>query len=164
MIPFLVADLDGCNDISNCVGSTATGVIDPARNAWYVTTKTYADQTKSNAQGLLAGRYWIHALDVITLDEKPGFPVPLEGIAADNAPWRVFEGGKHHQRPAMIQINDWIYAGFASHCVQYNFTGKFTDKKHLVIRDRFLTGLRLDHRLACRIRRAGHQVCHGRWN
>ncbi|KAF8249168.1 WSC-domain-containing protein [Wilcoxina mikolae CBS 423.85] len=123
MIPFLVADLNGCNDISDCIGSTATGVIDPGRNAWYLTTKTYANQNNQNAQGLLAGRYWIHALDVITLEEKPGFPVLLDGIVADNAPWRMFEGGKHHQRPALMQTGDYVYAGFASHCVQYNFTG-----------------------------------------
>jgi hypothetical protein len=123
MIPFLVADLSGCNDISDCIGSTATGVIDPSRNTWYVTTKSYADQNNQNPQGLLAGRYWIHSLDVMTLEEKPGFPIPLEGIVADNAPWRMFEGGKHHQRPAMLQTGDYVYAGFASHCVQYNFTG-----------------------------------------
>jgi hypothetical protein len=122
-IPFLVADLDGCNDISDCIGSTATGVIDPGRNAWFVTTKTYVDQTKNTAQGKPAGRYWIHALDVMTLENKPGFPVDLEGVLADNAPWRMFEGGKHHQRPAMMQVGDFVYAGFASHCVQYNFTG-----------------------------------------
>ncbi|KAI5778011.1 hypothetical protein EDC01DRAFT_623331 [Geopyxis carbonaria] len=123
-IPFLtIPDLDGCNDIADCVGSTATGVIDPARNAWYLTTKTYIDQSKTTAQGLAAGRYLIHALDVLTLEEKTNYPVGLEGMAADNAPWRIFEGGKHHQRPALMQIGEWIYAGFASHCVQWNFTG-----------------------------------------
>jgi hypothetical protein len=59
----------------------------------------------------------------VTLKERPGFPVGLEGIAADNASWRVFEGGKHHQRPALLQTGDFVYAGFASHCVQWNFTG-----------------------------------------
>ena len=124
MIPFLVADLDGCNDISDCIGSTSTGVIDPVRETWFVTTKTYADQTSRTAQGLGKGRYWVHALDTRTLAAKEGFPpVPLEGLKADNAPWRVFEGGKHHQRPALLQVGDHVYAGFASHCVQYNFSG-----------------------------------------
>ncbi|KAH0611674.1 uncharacterized protein H6S33_010939 [Morchella sextelata] len=123
-IPFLVSpDLEGCNDIADCVGSTATGVIDPDLGVWYVTTKTYVDQTINTPQGLAAGRYYIHALDVMTLESKPNFPIPLEGIVADNAPWRVFEGGKHHQRPALLQVGDYIYAGFASHCVQWNFTG-----------------------------------------
>jgi hypothetical protein len=123
MKPFLVSDLTGCNDISDTIGSTATGVIDPQRGAWYFTTKTYADQSRTDAQGRPAGRYYVHALDVNTLEEKPGFPVNLEGALADNAPWRMFQGGIHHQRPALMQMGDWVYAGFASHCVQYNFTG-----------------------------------------
>ena len=115
-IPFLtVPDLDGCNDISDCVGSTATGVIDPETGTWYLTTKTYVDQTKFTPQGLLAGRYYVQALDTTTLEDKPGFPVNLEGLTADNAPWRMFQGGKHHQRPALMQVNNFIYAGFASH-------------------------------------------------
>lgn len=123
-IPFLVVpDLAGCNDVADCVGSTATGVIDPDTGTWFFTTKTYSDQTKTTPQGLAAGRYYIHAVDVLTLEEKPNFPIPLEGIKADNAQWRVFEGGKHHQRPALLQVNNYIYAGFASHCVQWNFTG-----------------------------------------
>ena len=123
-IPFLVTpDLAGCNDVADCVGSTATGVIDPDTGTWFFTTKTYVDQTKTTPQGLAAGRYYIHAVDVLTLEEKPNFPISLEGMKADNAPWRVFEGGKHHQRPALLQVNNYVYAGFASHCVQWNFTG-----------------------------------------
>lgn len=123
-IPFLVTpDLAGCNDIADCVGSTATGVIDPDTGTWYLTTKTYADQTKTTPQGLKAGRYFIQALDTLTLASRPNFPIPLEGMLADNAPWRMFEGGKHHQRPALMQVGDFVYAGFASHCVQWNFTG-----------------------------------------
>lgn len=123
-IPFLVTpDLEGCNDIADCVGSTATGVIDPDTGTWYVTTKTYEDQTKTTAQGLKAGRYYIFALDTVTLESRPNFPIPLEGVVGDNAPWRMFEGGKHHQRPALLQVGNYVYAGFASHCVQWNFTG-----------------------------------------
>ncbi|RPB18619.1 WSC-domain-containing protein [Terfezia boudieri ATCC MYA-4762] len=123
-IPFLVSpDLEGCNDISDCIGSTATGVIDPETGTWYLTTKTYEDQTKSTPQGLAKGRYWFHALDVATLVDRKGFPVLIDGTVGDNAPWRMFEGGKHHQRPALMLVRDFVYAGFASHCVQWNFTG-----------------------------------------
>lgn len=121
-IPFLVADLDGCNDISNCIGSTATGVIDPETHTWYLTTKTYVDQTGVE-KGKINGRYYVHAIDTRTLEEKPNFPVNLEGLIATNNPIRMFQGGIHHQRPALMQYGEWVYAGFASHCVQYNFTG-----------------------------------------
>lgn len=90
-------------------------MIDPETGTWHLTTKTYKDQTINTPQGLLNGRYFVFAVDTLTLEDRPGFPVPLDGMQADNAPWRMFEGGKHHQRPALIQVNDYIYAGFASH-------------------------------------------------
>jgi len=121
-IPFLVSELDGCNDISYCIGSTATGVIDPQTGTWYLTTKTYRDQTGVE-KGRMNGRYYVHAINTMTLEEQPNFPVNLEGLIATNNPIRMFQGGIHHQRPALMQYREWIYAGFASHCVQYNFTG-----------------------------------------
>jgi hypothetical protein len=58
---------------------------------------------------------YVHALDVNTLSERPNFPINLEGLIAKNNPIRMFQGGIHHQRPALIQIGPYIYAGFASH-------------------------------------------------
>ncbi|KAH6603806.1 wsc domain-containing [Trichoderma cornu-damae] len=123
-IPFLAADLDGCVDINPNIGVTATGVIDPDTDTLYLTSKTYADQAALNKpQGRDAGRYFIHALDANDLGERPNFPVPLEGVVARNSNVRTFGGGIHHQRTALLQVGQFIYAGFASHCVQYNFTG-----------------------------------------
>jgi hypothetical protein len=123
-IPFLTADLDGCVDINPCIGVTATGVIDPDTDTLYLTAKTYLDQTAGTApQGRPAGRYYIHAISTIDLTERPNFPVNLEGTVAKNNPLRVFGGGIHHQRPGLLQSGQYVYAGFASHCVQYNFTG-----------------------------------------
>ncbi|TID00360.1 putative fungistatic metabolite [Colletotrichum higginsianum] len=123
-LPFLTADLDGCYDIQPHVGITATGVIDPSTNTVYYTAKTYADQTQPNvAQGRPAGRYYLHALDVNDLSDRPNFPVDLEGTVARNNPIRSFNGGIHHQRPGLLHVGNYVYAGFASHCVQYNFTG-----------------------------------------
>jgi hypothetical protein len=123
-IPFLTADLDGCTDINPLVGVTATGVIDPATDTLYLTAKTYVDQTAVNvAQGRPAGRYYLHAINVNDLTERPNFPVDLEGTVAKNNPSRIFNGGIHHQRPALLHTGQYIYAGFASHCVQWNFTG-----------------------------------------
>jgi len=123
-IPFLVADLNGCVDINPLVGVTATGVIDPDTDTLYLTSKTYANQTGGNgAQGKPNGRYFVHAINVNDLTEQPNFPVDLEGTVASNNPIRRFNGGIHHQRPALLHTGQYIYAGFASHCVQYNFTG-----------------------------------------
>ncbi|WRT68154.1 uncharacterized protein IL334_005129 [Kwoniella shivajii] len=122
-IPFLTADLDGCVDINPHIGSTATGVIDPSTNTWYLTTKTYVNQNVAGAQGRPNGRYYFHAISVDDLSERSNFPVDLEGTVARNNPARSFNGGIHHQRPALLQQGQYVYAGFASHCVQYNFTG-----------------------------------------
>ncbi|TVY80927.1 WSC domain-containing protein [Lachnellula suecica] len=123
-IPFLAADLNGCVDISPYVGVTATGVIDPDTDTWYLTSKTYLDQTGgTGAQGKPNGRYYVHAINVDDLSERANFPVDIEGTVARNNPIRSFNGGIHHQRPALLHTGQFIYAGFASHCVQYNFTG-----------------------------------------
>ena len=141
-IPFLVADLDGCVDINPLVGVTATGVIDPSTDTLYLTAKTYADQNAGPiAQGRPAGRYYFHAIDVNDLSERPNFPVDLEGTVARNNPVRSFNGGIHHQRPALLHTGQFIYAGFASHCVQYNFTGWIMgwDKDTGAVVERFAT-------------------------
>lgn len=123
-IPFLTADLDGCVDINPLVGVTSTGVIDPDTDTLYLTSKTYENQEGGTAaQGRPAGRYYFHAIDVNDLTERENFPVDLEGTVARNNPIRSFNGGIHHQRPALLHSGQYIYAGFASHCVQYNFTG-----------------------------------------
>ncbi|EEY16875.1 conserved hypothetical protein [Verticillium alfalfae VaMs.102] len=123
-LPFLTADLNNCLDINPHVGIISTGVIDPATDTLYLTSKTYADQSQPNvAQGKPAGRYFIHALDANDLTERPNFPVGLEGIVARNSPQRIFNAGISNQRPALLHVGQYIYVGFGSHCVQYDFTG-----------------------------------------
>ncbi|PHH86517.1 hypothetical protein CDD83_10115 [Cordyceps sp. RAO-2017] len=123
-IPFQTADLDGCVDINPAVGVTSTGVIDPATDTLYLTAKTYADQSQTERpQGRPAGRYYLHALDAGDLTERANFPVDLEGTVARNNANRTFTAGIHLQRPALLLSGQYVYAGFASHCVQYNFTG-----------------------------------------
>ena len=141
-IPFLTADLDGCVDINPLIGVTSTGVIDPDTDTLYLMSKTYADQAGGNgAQGKPNGRYYLHALDANDLTERANFPVSLEGIVARNNEERSFNGGIHHQRPGLLHSGQYIYAGFASHCVQYNFTGWLMgfDKTTGEIVERFAT-------------------------
>lgn len=123
-IPFQSADLDGCVDIQPHVGVTATGVIDADTSTYYVLAKTYLNQTNGTApQGRFNGRYYIHAINCTDLSEQQNFPIPLEGTIASNNPVRVFGGGIHHARPGLLHSGQFIYGGFASHCVHDNFTG-----------------------------------------
>ncbi|KAK8010828.1 wsc domain-containing protein [Apiospora arundinis] len=119
-LPFLTSDLDGCVDINPTVGVTGTGVIDPATETMYFTSKTYK---AGYSQGRLNGEYWFHAVDLNTLQDRPGYPVSMEGVIFRNNPNRMFLSGNQHQRPGLLDTGKYVYAGFASHCVQYNFTG-----------------------------------------
>ncbi|TLD24115.1 hypothetical protein PspLS_06385 [Pyricularia sp. CBS 133598] len=129
-IPFLALDLQDdqgvCADLSPHVGIIGTGVIDPVTETLYVVVKTYADQSRTNVpQGRPAGRHNIHALSLEDLSERPSFPINFENLPARNNPTRLFQGGTHNQRPGLLQQGQNIYAGFGSHCVLYNITGKF---------------------------------------
>ena len=109
-------------DINPHIGITATGVIDPSTNTWYLTSKTYLSQTPG-AQGKPNARYYFHAINTEDLTERTGFPTSHEGQLARNNPNKPFQAGIHHARPGLLQTGQYVYAGFASHCAQYNFTG-----------------------------------------
>jgi hypothetical protein len=74
-IPFLVSDLGGCNDISGTIGITGTPVIDPATDTAYFWAKSYIGA----GRGWQNGAYRFHAVDTVTLKERPGFPVNIQG-------------------------------------------------------------------------------------
>ena len=67
--------------------------------------------------------YYFHAIHAEDLSEAANFPVMIDGTIFRNNPNRMFIGGNQHQRPALLQVDDFIYTSYASHCVQYNFTG-----------------------------------------
>ncbi|KAG8628847.1 hypothetical protein KVT40_002712 [Elsinoe batatas] len=128
-VPFLTADLDACVDINPTIGVTGTGVIDPATGLWYFTAKTYAPQFQDGkfsptaTPGRRNGRYYFHAINTNDLTEAANFPTLIDGTIFRNNQRRMFIGGDTHQRPGLLQVGDYIYTGWASHCVKYNFTG-----------------------------------------
>jgi hypothetical protein len=133
-------------DINPTVGVTATGTIDPATGTsfdtfsfsilmisigiWYLNSKTYSSQFQntlfgpSTSPGRLNGRYYFHGIDTQSGNLTDVFPpVQIDGRTFRNNPNRVFQGGNHHSRPGLVLAGNYIYTGYASHCVQYNFTG-----------------------------------------
>ncbi|KAF2402400.1 WSC-domain-containing protein [Trichodelitschia bisporula] len=129
-VPFLTADLDGCVDINPTVGVTATGAIDSDTGIWYLTAKTYSSQfqgggfSPTNPPGRLNGRYFFHGIDTQSPNLTDIFqPVPLDGVVFRNNPNRMMVGGNQHSRPGLVIVGNYVYTGYASHCVQYNFTG-----------------------------------------
>jgi hypothetical protein len=121
--PFPQFDFDKCNDINPYIGVTRAGVIDPDTDTWYLTSKPYSDQSLTGATGRPNGGYYIHAISCNDLSERPNILVNLEGIVAINNLVRVFNGSIHHQRPALLHYGQSVYAGFASHCIRYNYSG-----------------------------------------
>jgi iron transport multicopper oxidase len=108
--PWNPADLPGgCGDLAPKVGITGTPVIDPSTNTAYFTTKSYVSGTSGPAAS------YFQALDLSTLADRPGFPVPIQG-SADNNPGVTFNPTMQHQRPGLVMINGSVYAGFGSHC------------------------------------------------
>jgi hypothetical protein len=74
--PFKVSDLGGCNDISGTIGVTGTPVIDPITDTVYFWAKSYITPGQTGYQN---GAYRFHAVDAVTLKERPGFPVNMQG-------------------------------------------------------------------------------------
>jgi hypothetical protein len=119
--PFLVSDLGNCNDISGTIGITGTPVIDNTTDTIYFWAKSY--KTPTSPTGYQNGAYRFHAIDAVTLQERPGFPTSIEGQYADNDKTRYFTGGSVLQRASLNLIGGVVYAGFGGHCDMYNYTG-----------------------------------------
>ena len=102
----------GCADLAPKVGVTGTPVIDttnPNAVTAYFVSKGYLSGTSGPAGA------WMHAVDVPTLAERPGFPVQIQG-GADNQTGISFNGTYQIQRPGMLMLGDTVYATFAGHC------------------------------------------------
>ena len=88
---------------------------------------------------LWLGIYNFYAVDILTLQDKPGYPVPIDGNFADNDNsrqsllsftlffplnvFRYFIGGTVLQRPSLTMINGVVIGAFGGHCDLYNYTG-----------------------------------------
>lgn len=108
-----------CGDLVPHNGILGTPVIDKKTGTLYVFAKGYKDDV---SVGPFNSVFWAHALDVLTLEERKGFPTLIEG-SASNDPQRYFPGGLHLQRPSLNLLNGVVYAGFGGGCGTFNQTG-----------------------------------------
>jgi outer membrane protein assembly factor BamB len=98
-----------CNDLVPSIGVTGTPAIDTSTGTAYLLAKGYG-------AGVSGPAIWqAHALDVLTGDERAGFPVTIAGVA-DNDPSQPFDPTHHMQRPGLLLLGDTIYAAFGAHC------------------------------------------------
>jgi iron transport multicopper oxidase len=109
--PFPAASIGphGCADLQPDLGVTSTPVIDTATGTIYLTHKTYAPGSTTEAA------YYLDALDAATGAPRDHFPVAFGGNA-QNAPAVPFHPTTQMQRPGLLLMDGVVYAGFGAHC------------------------------------------------
>jgi hypothetical protein len=96
--PFLSSDI-GCTDSPDFIGITGTPVIDPNTETVYFFTKTYIPNFRvAGDTGLLNGVMYFYAINVVTLQDVPSFPILIDNTVMQNDPLRYFLGGIQNQR------------------------------------------------------------------
>jgi hypothetical protein len=110
------ATATACDDITPNYGVTATPVIDSASGTVYVVARSW------DGSNLTSASYSVHALDIHTGVERPGWPVPVAGNATNSAS-TVFDPIHINSRPGLLLLNGWVYFGFGSMCDQATYKG-----------------------------------------
>ncbi|HEY1865595.1 MAG TPA: hypothetical protein VGG55_00895, partial [Candidatus Acidoferrales bacterium] len=101
----------GTTDITPEIGITGTPVIDPSTGILYVSAET-------KESGVYV--HHLHALDILTGNEKPGSPVAIRASVAGtgdgaNGGMLAFDALTANQRPALLLTGGNIVVAFASH-------------------------------------------------
>lgn len=115
--PWRSADIN-CENPGPYVGITSTPVIDPETDTAYFTTKTYEDEATNEGPAV----WKMHAVDVATGQERPGFPVEIAG-RAENISNTEFDPTQELQRPALLLMEGVVYAAFSGLCDKEPFQG-----------------------------------------
>ncbi|MHB1250800.1 MAG: Ig-like domain-containing protein [Acidimicrobiales bacterium] len=105
---------ESCGDVGPYVGVLSTPTVDPVSGIVYMLDMQ---------QGVTGTpSYWMQALNPLTGEEEPNFPVRISG-SAQNDPGLSFNANLELQRPGLLLLNGRVYAAFSSHCDQSPFYG-----------------------------------------
>jgi outer membrane protein assembly factor BamB len=96
-----------CGSRLNGIGIASTPVIDRARHAMYLIAYT---------QDAAGPTYHLHALDLSTLADLLPPVIVAATQTLSNGATTSFSGKWQRQRPALLETNGTIYAGFGSFC------------------------------------------------
>ncbi len=100
-----------CSDLSPDVGVTSTPVYDPATGTVYLVAATIVNS---------APQYKLYGI-------SPQTGTLTEQVAIGGSPSNdssiTFNPAQQWQRPGLLLMNGWIYAGFASHCDNSPYDG-----------------------------------------
>ncbi|MFD8390895.1 PQQ-binding-like beta-propeller repeat protein [Streptomyces sp. NPDC059680] len=111
-----------CGDPAPHTGITSTPVYDPSSNTVYLTSKV------NDGADVQHPHWYFHAMSASTGAERAGWPVRIQGTPT-NSPGHPFNPFTFAQRPGLLLLNGWVYAGFASYCDFGPFVGQVVGVK-----------------------------------
>jgi hypothetical protein len=116
------SDTHGCGQVTPQIGITSTPVID--RNAGPNGT-IYVVAMSKNAAGDYFQR--LHALDLVTLAERPSSPVLVQatypGTANNSVGTTSFQPGQYEERTGLLLVGETVHTAWTSHCDQTPYNG-----------------------------------------
>jgi hypothetical protein len=116
------SDTHGCSQVTPQIGITSTPVID--RSAGPNGT-IYVVAMSKNAAGDYFQR--LHALDLVTLAERPNSPVAVQatypGTANNSVGTTSFQPGQYEERAGLLLLGGTVYTAWTSHCDQTPYNG-----------------------------------------
>jgi PKD repeat protein len=121
--PVPIADIQGCTDLKPEIGITGTPVIDLTSSTMYLVAKTRM------VSGSVTNHFQqLHALDLVTGQEKFGGPVSIQGSVPGTGTGSVggtltFDPLFQHSRAGLLLLSNTVYVAFGSHCDYGNYHG-----------------------------------------
>jgi hypothetical protein len=116
------SDTHGCGQVTPQIGITSTPVID--RSAGPNGT-IYVVAMSKNAAGDYLQR--LHALDLVTLAERPSSPVLVQatypGTANNSVGTTSFQPGQYEERAGLLLVSGTVHTAWTSHCDQTPYNG-----------------------------------------
>ena len=116
------SDTRGCSQVVPQIGITSTPVIDRSVGP---NGTVYVVAMSKNA----AGEYFqrLHALDLVTLAERPNSPVVIQatypGTANNSVGMTSFQPGQYEERAGLLLLSGTVYTAWTSHCDQTPYNG-----------------------------------------
>src|ERR1039457_3236607 len=109
----------GCKDINPELGISSTPVIDLTSGTMYVVAKTKVGSNYFQQ---------LHALDILTGQDKFGGPVSIQGSVPGTGVGSVggtlaFDPLFQHSRAGLLLLSNTVYVAFGSHCDYGNYHG-----------------------------------------
>jgi hypothetical protein len=116
------SDTRGCSQVVPQIGITSTPVIDRSVGP---NGTVYVVAMSKNAAGAYFQR--LHALDLVTLAERPNSPVVIQatypGTANNSVGMTSFQPGQYEERAGLLLLSGTVYTAWTSHCDQTPYNG-----------------------------------------